>query len=390
MKTLRDLTENDELTVITTIHQPQTKIFELFHNITFLRNGEIAYQGSTPGAVKYFASIGYPNPYRSNPADHILDVLTVNAHKEEIKHIPYLPIKIDPLLGHERPVYPHRKTSSWFVQFAFLLLRALHQQWRRKHIFWINLISVILVAIFASYGSWKSLGTAQSSMGLRPAVLFFCSIHQGLVFSYQSIHIFPLERAIMLRERQAGTYQVSAYFLGKALCDMIAQIPAPIIFSLIVYPIVGFQNTAQKFRNFMWLMILSCQAATAMTSMISCMFVSLQVTVVVIAISFEITRLFGGWFVPPTLLTTMSQWKFADALSYLKYSFIGVSLNEYQGLVLDCTAAQIKSGTICNGAQQIALYGYDQYTINECCACLVGLAIGFRLLSYLALRFIKI
>mmetsp|Transcript_2884 Transcript_2884/g.4014 ORF Transcript_2884/g.4014 Transcript_2884/m.4014 type:complete len:132 (+) Transcript_2884:1244-1639(+) len=128
----------------------------------------------------------------------------------------------------------------------------------------------------------------------------------------------------MLRERQAGSYRVSAYFLGKALADFVAQVPSPIIFSLMVYPIIGLNNSSpEKFQYFLLFMILSSIAATSMVNMISCLFLSLQLTVVIIGVSFEITRLFGGWFVSPLALANYYSWKFADALSYLKYGYVG-------------------------------------------------------------------
>ena len=53
-------------------------------------------------------------------------------------------------------------------------------------------------------------------------------------------------------------------------------------------------------------------------------------------------RLYGGWFIPPAMLKHYQAWKFADALSYVKYVFVGVSLNEYDGLVLACETKELQ------------------------------------------------
>jgi ABC-type multidrug transport system ATPase subunit len=42
---LRDYVQMNNATVISTIHQPQKKTFELFDSLTLLRHGRIAYQG---------------------------------------------------------------------------------------------------------------------------------------------------------------------------------------------------------------------------------------------------------------------------------------------------------------------------------------------------------
>lgn len=358
-----------------------------------MRNGEIAYQGIASGAVKYFSSLGHPLPYRTNPAEHILDILFAGSHDELAKHktahvIPYLAVTVDEKYGLEKPELPPRIETNWLIQFSVIFIRACHRHWRQRIVFWTNILSVIIVSIFVGYGSWHNLGNSTLNLGKRPAVIFYCVIHQGLVYSYQGTHAFPLERAVMLRERQAGSYRVSAYFLGKCFADLITQIPGPIIFSLIVYPLVGLNNSSpQKFRNFILLMVLSCNAATSMVNMISCIFVSIPVTMVVIGIAFEITRLFGGWYVPPVLLVKLNTWKFADAISYMKYGFIGASLNEYLDLTL-CTPAGKCSLASANA--QILKYGYQQYTVSECAWYLFVLILGFRFISYLGLRFIKI
>lgn len=58
-------------TVVATIHQPSTEIFNLFDDLLILSRGRVAYYGPTQDAVDYFARQGYPCPEYSNPADYI-------------------------------------------------------------------------------------------------------------------------------------------------------------------------------------------------------------------------------------------------------------------------------------------------------------------------------
>eukprot|EP00595_Chromulina_sp_UTEXLB2642_P001674 CAMPEP_0196765552 /NCGR_PEP_ID=MMETSP1095-20130614/9544_1 /TAXON_ID=96789 ORGANISM="Chromulina nebulosa, Strain UTEXLB2642" /NCGR_SAMPLE_ID=MMETSP1095 /ASSEMBLY_ACC=CAM_ASM_000446 /LENGTH=351 /DNA_ID=CAMNT_0042123797 /DNA_START=17 /DNA_END=1069 /DNA_ORIENTATION=+ len=75
-KILKDLSNRGECTVVTTVHQPQTKIFNLFDNLILMRKGDIVYQGSASKAVDYFEKLGYPFPEHTNPADHLIDVIS--------------------------------------------------------------------------------------------------------------------------------------------------------------------------------------------------------------------------------------------------------------------------------------------------------------------------
>jgi hypothetical protein len=115
--------------------------------------------------------------------------------------------------------------------------------------------------------------------------------------------------------------------------------------------------------------------------------VSLERSTVVLALVLELTRLYGGFFTSPKQLDEFPGWRFADALSYLKYAFVGVALNELEGLKLTCTEAEIKAKTcIHTGEEIMALNGYDMYTVGFCAGILLVYIVGCRLVGYVALR----
>jgi hypothetical protein len=102
---------------------------------------------------------------------------------------------------------------------------------------------------------------------------------------------------------------------------------------------------------------------------------------------FEVSRLFGGYYTSPKLLDQYPDWRFADALSYIKYAYVALALNYLASLHISCdTTAPC---TITSGQEIIVNYGYDQYTIGDCIGYLVVLIVGFRLIGYVSLRFIK-
>ena len=194
----------------------------------------------------------------------------------------------------------------------------------------------------------------------------------------------------MLRERSAGTYFISAYFVSKSVVDMLLQITGPLLFSILVYPLIGYRPDASKFFTYFAFMLLDCYSATALATAVSCICVSIELSTVVLSAIFEICRLYGGFFTSPAQLHDHPNWKFADALSYIKYTFVGVALNELQDLPLSCTAAEIAAKTcVDNGNIIIAQKGHDEYTIPMAAGILVFFIVGCRFLGYLGLRFIK-
>lgn len=195
----------------------------------------------------------------------------------------------------------------------------------------------------------------------------------------------------MLRERAAGTYYVSSYFLAKSTIDMIVQILSPIVFSFMVYFFIGYQITAGKFFKYLFFMILDTYAATSLATAVSCCCVSIELSTVILSAVFEVSRLYGGFFTSPVQLLEHHEWKFIDSLSYIKYTFVGVALNELEGLELSCTASEVAAKTcIASGEEIMTQKGYDQYSIGFCAGMLLLYIFICRLFGYLALRFIKV
>ena len=106
---------------------------------------------------------------------------------------------------------------------------------------------------------------------------------------------------------------------------------------------------------------------------------------VVMSLLFEICRLYGGFFTSPMQLKSFENWRFLDTLSYIKYAFVGVALNELHGLELDCD-----SGSTClQGGDIVKLRGYDEYSIGFCAGILVLYTFVCRLIAYLGLKYIR-
>lgn len=49
-------------TIICTIHQPSTDVFNLFENLLLMADGQVAYMGNTQEALEYFKKLGLNCP----------------------------------------------------------------------------------------------------------------------------------------------------------------------------------------------------------------------------------------------------------------------------------------------------------------------------------------
>ena len=61
-------------TIVTTIHQPSSRLYHMFDKVVLLSEGCPIYHGKASDAQAYFESIGFSSPVTVNPADLLLDL----------------------------------------------------------------------------------------------------------------------------------------------------------------------------------------------------------------------------------------------------------------------------------------------------------------------------
>jgi hypothetical protein len=138
----------------------------------------------------------------------------------------------------------------------------------------------------------------------------------------------------------------------------------------------------------MLLMLLCSIASTSLALMVSALCKTTDMSVTVLPMVLEVSRLFGGFFLAPSRLPKYFYW--LDALSYIKYTYVGTSLNELEGLKLTCTNSdREKFSCIENGEIIIRGLGLDYINIVGCIGALVGYIVICRLIAFLGVRFLK-
>ena len=73
---MRNLAQQGK-TIICTIHQPSSELFQMFDRYCMMTEGRLAYLGEASGACNFFESAGWPCPIKYNPADHYIKTLSV-------------------------------------------------------------------------------------------------------------------------------------------------------------------------------------------------------------------------------------------------------------------------------------------------------------------------
>ncbi|KAI9088861.1 P-loop containing nucleoside triphosphate hydrolase protein [Phlyctochytrium arcticum] len=408
-ETLKKLAASGLCTVVCTIHQPQSRIFQLFDDLLLLKSGKIVYYGPAADTMRFFADAGFPLPAETNPADHMLDVISppppnynsvegsMDADEIAIDRINkiqdatpavIIDMKEKSIMQQNHALTKTLTRPPWRYQFCILFERSMKEFVRSKSVIITQLLQNIILAALIGGVFWQ-IGDTQASVVRRQPVLFFCVVNQGMFGSLSMINSFPKERLLVLRERAAGTYNVSAYFLSKNISEGILQVACPIAFSFIAYFMIGFQLTVAKFVVFTMFMVLVTLAATSLAMMVSALCRTTSLSVTVLPMVLEMARLFGSFFLSPANLPKHFIW--LDYTSYVKFGYIGISLNELSGLALRCLPTQLVDGKCptTSGQQTIKSLALDKMTIEGCALALVLYILICRFIAYLGIRYLK-
>lgn len=66
--------------MVTTIHQPSSRLFHKFDKLLLLSKGSLLYFGNASEAMEYFSSIGCSPLIAMNPAEFLLDLANGNLN----------------------------------------------------------------------------------------------------------------------------------------------------------------------------------------------------------------------------------------------------------------------------------------------------------------------
>ncbi|KJH46500.1 hypothetical protein DICVIV_07449 [Dictyocaulus viviparus] len=154
-------------TVVTTIHQPSSQVFQMADRLILMANGQVAYQGDADGVDKFFAQCSYPCPKFTNLPDHFMKVLSRDENTAEKEHNEKIKEILDAFQSSEDGKNVHyvthtyttvsirrriklnksRRTgyhTSWFVQTWWLFMRSCRTQMRDPVVLRVRFIQVLV------------------------------------------------------------------------------------------------------------------------------------------------------------------------------------------------------------------------------------------------------
>uniref|UniRef100_A0A8C2FKR6 Broad substrate specificity ATP-binding cassette transporter ABCG2 n=1 Tax=Cyprinus carpio TaxID=7962 RepID=A0A8C2FKR6_CYPCA len=357
--------------------------------------------------------VGYACEAHNNPADFFLDIINGSSAAAFTKHLSiedqlvekYKNCSYARSLKAELERITRAKdnnikakchtityTSSFFHQLRWVLWRTfwnlmLNPQTSVAQLAVTTLMAAIVGAIF--YG----VKDDQSGIQNRFGVLFFITTNQCFS-TLSAAELFITERKLFIHEYTSGYYRVSVYFLSKILSDIITQRTVPtILFTCVVYFMIGLKPTVAAFFIFMLTVILVSCAAVSMTMAISADQSVVAVANIFMTISFIFMMIFSGLLV--NLKSIMDWLSWLKYLSIPRYGLEALEINEFVGLkfcgnvsaVMSSPAADI---LMCTGEQHLTFQGidYSSWGLWHNHIALTLMTLIFLIIAYIKLRFI--
>jgi len=273
--------------------------------------------------------------------------------------------------GEEEPVGP-----TYLTQVGVICIRSMKDR-RFERFSGDSLFTVFFMAILVGILWWQS-GTGASLSTLFgvidvTAVLFFMVTFLSFNILFSSIFTFPQEKTMLLKEREAGTYPISAFFFGRTLSDLPLDTAIPISVSTIIYLMVGLKPTVDAFLLTMVVVLLTCYTAGSLGLLIGAWFLNLKRAQSCATVLMLTIMLTGGFFV-----RNIPVWiSWVQYLSYIMYAYEALVNIHLKGRIPD----------FCSGdsAQECESSGLDE--VQSLMNGSVGVEIGILALMLVVLRF---
>lgn len=321
--------------VLFTIHQPASEVFNSFDRVLLMNKGRVMYHGDVATVPKYFAERGHPIPTNYNPADWIMNIAQTVSEDELAKQGFFpadersLPEPFDSsdegardILGiSRRNGYVNEDKSEKRVSFKtevqLLFRRELVNIKRNKkatvaRFAFTVMMSLLLGIIFLNVGEKgaEDFIAFQSHFGALIMVLMLSMFGTAM----PSLLSFPEERPVFIREYSTNHYSVSAYFMSRLCIEGSVTFCQDLVELVITYNLIKIQ---MNFGYLLLIVYVLSMASTATAVLLGCSVEDPKMAMEFLPILFVPQLLFAGFFVAASLIPSWLQWaQYVCSLTY--------------------------------------------------------------------------
>ncbi|KAK8055050.1 ABC transporter [Apiospora rasikravindrae] len=408
VRTLKTLAKKGR-TIITTIHQPRSEIWDLFDNLVILSRGSPVFSGPMHECVPWFAQMGFDLPPFVNPAEFIVDIAAVDNRTPELEEettarvtrlqeawAEAVPTRFksesgarDSISNSKRP--KPQQHASFLRQVRVLTDRTLKVTLRDPMGITGSIIEAILMAIITGY-IFYDLPRDQPGIRSRQGALYTSVGLQGYLFLMFETYRLTMDVPTFDREHSEGCVTSLPFILSRRIARFVTEdIPVPFLYSVIYYFMVGFDRDVGKFFTFFSIVLLNHYIAVtlAMTSVAAVR--NFPGASLIGNLTYTLQSMACGYFVQSNTIPVYVRW--LKYVTYTYYAFGALCGNEFEDSFYDCPFEGGKDNPAClpyDGQFVMDNLGFPRnWTIRPILAMLgfVGL---FCVTCWIGLAFLKV
>ncbi|XP_010518955.1 PREDICTED: ABC transporter G family member 14 [Tarenaya hassleriana] len=393
-------------TVITTIHQPSSRLYHMFDKVVLLSEGSPIYYGPASSALEYFSSVGFSTSMTVNPADLLLDLANGIAPESQAENSEQEQKTVKEALAsaYEKNIStklkaelcspeshgfdsakargnnfkPEQWCTTWWYQFSVLLQRGVRER-RHESFNKLRIFQVVSVAFLGGLLWWH---TPKSHIQDRIALLFFFSVFWGFYPLYNAVFTFPQEKRMLIKERSSGMYRLSSYFMARNIGDLPLELALPTAFVFIIYWMGGLKPDPTTFILSLLVVLYNVLVAQGLGLAFGALLMNIKQATTLASVTTLVFLIAGGYYVQQ--IPSFIVW-----LKYLSYSYycykllLGVQYS-------DDDYYECSKGVWCRVGDFPAVKSMGLNNLWIDVSVMALMLVGYRLVAYMALHRVKL
>ena len=276
VRTLKNLAAKGR-TVITTIHQPRSEIWDLFDNVAVLSRGSPVFIGSRDRCVPWLEGMGLKMGEFVNPAEWVVDCAAIDTRTRQMEEKTSARVTrlkdawcreterlfrppVITNITERRPsptmtkLKETMKKSTYHAPFAqqlrVLTSRTVKVTYRDPMGMAASILEAVLMGILCGY-VFYDLPRSLSGIRSRQGAIYTAAALQGYLFLIFEVYRLTVDMPMFDSENGEGFVSALPWILSRRLARFLSEdLPVPFLFSTIFYFMAGFDRDLGQFLVF--------------------------------------------------------------------------------------------------------------------------------------------
>ncbi|CAF0935940.1 unnamed protein product [Rotaria sp. Silwood1] len=393
---------NQGKTIVCTIHQPSSEIFQLFDTLYLLAEGRVAYFGSRKKAQDFFSGLSFNAPDNYNLSDFYIQTLAILPFNKEncLERVEYICDEYEQTSLYAQQVAEaqqyhtidddqtetsgglFRRSSKYktgfFTQLHWLLWRSSIDQFKNPFEFRIRFIlSVVIGVIFGLL--FLRLKYNQQAFQNISSIIFMLIINISFSSVQHNADSYNRELSLFFKEHDDGIYHTIPYYVSRFVLELPTQALSIFIYGTIVYWMTNLYNNVRRYFILQGILILCGVVASSAGALIGVSVPSPDAAAALVVPVVIPLLVFAGFFINTKTIPNWLIW--IKYLSWLYYSNEMALINQWEDVQsLECDQA---SNSTCfhNGDDVLNYYGFQKSHYGRNLGLLFVLFGAFRIIS---------